>query len=205
MISMASPCSFCKAECCKTYTITITIFDLARIIKKLNKKFDSAKIKTKKHSKTKKIGFESVRSEKVGLGFEFEDGFENFVFLSEPRLLSYDPDCVFDTKDGYFLLCLKSHPCYFLDLKTNLCKIHDSAPLSCRRYPYNVAGKLNARFCPFLPKLLFGLKGADIESKELVRELEDHKKIVKEWNETSGKERTKIELMGFLKEKTNLF
>jgi Fe-S-cluster containining protein len=177
---MPSPCSLCKAECCKTYTITITIFDLVRIIKTQKKQDTSQKTKTKKLD------------------------LDSFVFLSEPRLLSYDPDCVFDTEDGYFLLCLKSHPCYFLDLKTNLCKIHDSAPLSCRRYPYTIQGKPNARFCPFLPKLLFGLKGADIDSKELVRELEEHKKIVAEWNKKSTK-KTKKKLMEFLMEKINLF
>lgn len=31
MISMSNPCSFCKAGCCSTYTITVTSFDVLRI------------------------------------------------------------------------------------------------------------------------------------------------------------------------------
>ena len=159
---MVNPCVLCKAECCKTYTITITLFDLARIVRSTNKiKLDS------------------------------------FVFLHEPRLLSYDPDNVFDTTDGYgyYLLGLRSHPCILLNPKTNLCKIHSSAPLSCRRYPFNIQGKLTTRFCPLLPQLLFRLKGPDIKADQLIREIEEHKKIVKKWNKKPG---TKKQLMKFI-------
>jgi len=31
---MPSPCSLCSAECCKTYTITVTAFDILRICEK---------------------------------------------------------------------------------------------------------------------------------------------------------------------------
>ncbi len=168
---MLNPCLFCRAECCRTYTITVTIYDIARIAKATKQKTanpESAKTKT-----------------------------ESLVFLHEPRLLSYDPDNVFDTTDGYgyYLLGLKSHPCVFLDSKTGTCKIHSSAPLSCRRYPYNIAGKLNTRFCPLPPQLLFRLKGADIQSGQLVHELDLHKKLVKKWNRKPG---TKKELTAFI-------
>ena len=74
---MVNPCVFCSAECCKTYTITTTIFDILRI-----------------SSKTGKLP-------------------EDIAFLHEPRLLSYDPDMVLDTTDGYgyYLLGIRSHPC----------------------------------------------------------------------------------------------
>jgi Fe-S-cluster containining protein len=122
---------------------------------------------------------------------------EKFVVLAEPRLLSYDPDNVFDTTDGYgyYLLSLKSHPCFFLDQKTSKCKIHNVAPLSCRRYPFNIAGRLNTRFCPLLPQLMAMVKGPDIKPDQLVHELEVHKKLVKRWNVNPG---TKKELMAFL-------
>ncbi|MFH1785373.1 MAG: YkgJ family cysteine cluster protein [Candidatus Micrarchaeota archaeon] len=156
---MVNPCIFCKSECCRTYTITISVFDLARIIKK---------------TKTTP---------------------ESYVTLLEPRLLSYDPDCVFDTKEGYFLLGLKSHPCYFLNTKNHKCRIHKTTPLSCRRYPYNVVGKLNTRFCPLTSQLLFRINGPDMDSNQLIKELEEHKKLVKKWNKKPG---TKKHLLKFL-------
>ncbi|MFH1520160.1 MAG: YkgJ family cysteine cluster protein [Candidatus Micrarchaeota archaeon] len=145
---MVNPCSLCKSDCCRTYTITITLSDLARILK-------ITKLKS-----------------------------ENFVVLIEPRLLSYDPDNVFDTTDGYgyYLLGLKSHPCVFLNLATNKCQIHQSAPLSCRRYPFDISGKLNTRFCPFLSQLIARIQGPDIKQNQLVMELTEHKKLVKKWN-----------------------
>ncbi len=35
---MINPCSFCSACCCKTYTITVTSFDILRICKNTGKK-----------------------------------------------------------------------------------------------------------------------------------------------------------------------
>ncbi|MEW6748150.1 MAG: YkgJ family cysteine cluster protein [Candidatus Micrarchaeota archaeon] len=34
---MRGPCSFCKSECCKTYTISVTIFDIIRIMEATGK------------------------------------------------------------------------------------------------------------------------------------------------------------------------
>ncbi|VVC04300.1 Putative zinc- or iron-chelating domain protein [Candidatus Bilamarchaeum dharawalense] len=155
---MPNPCIFCRADCCRTYTITITLFDLARILKKSKEK--------------------------------------NIIALIEPRLLSYDPDNVFDTTDdyGYYLLGLKSHPCVFLNTK-NQCKIHKFAPLSCRRYPFNVQGKLNTRFCPLASQILSRLNGPDIKSDQLVQELSEHKELVKKWNKNP---KTKKELLKFI-------
>jgi Fe-S-cluster containining protein len=160
---MVNPCSFCDAKCCKTYTITVTAFDVLRVVEKTGKKP------------------------------------EEFATLHELRILSYDPDQVIDTTDGcgYYLLGFKSHPCVFLG-KDNLCTIHEHAPMSCRRYPYQVNDKLNTRFCPLPSQLLFRLKGPDIKSDPLIRELEAHKKIVKEWNTKPGK---KDDCIPFLLEK----
>ncbi len=157
---MLNPCSLCDAKCCKTYTITVTIFDVLRICKNSWKKP------------------------------------EEFAILHPLKILSYDPDMVLDTIDqeGAFLLGLKSHPCIFLG-KDNLCTIHEFAPLSCRRYPYQINDKINTRFCPTLSGVIFRLKGPDRPLNPMIKELEMHKEIVKKWNSKKGK---KSELMEFL-------
>jgi Fe-S-cluster containining protein len=125
---------------------------------------------------------------------------EDFAVLHEPRLLGYDPDLILETSDGYgcYLLGFKSHPCFFL--KDRLCTIHDSAPLSCRHYPYTVAGTMNARFCPLMPKFFFRLRGPETDRAKLVQELEEYKKIVKKWNERQGK---KNDCLAFLLEESS--
>jgi Fe-S-cluster containining protein len=160
---MINPCSFCRAECCKTYTITATVFDILRIASRTN------------------------------------NNPEDVAVLHEPRLLSYDPDMVLDTTDGYgyYLLGIGSHPCAYLD-KQNRCSIHDSAPLSCRRFPRTLGKNLNLRFCPLPSQLLFRIKRADIGADQVIAELEGHKKLVKAWNKKKG---TKKECLEFLVEK----
>lgn len=160
---MLNPCSLCKAECCKTYTITVTIFDLARIASKCGLK----------------IG--------------------DIAFFHEPRLLGYDPDMVLDTTDGYgyYLLGIKSHPCRFLG-GDQRCMVHESAPLSCRRFPNTLGKRLNMRFCPLAARMLFRFKRADIGAEKVIAELEAHKKLVRMWN---GKKGTRAECLEFLIEK----
>ncbi|MBI5046153.1 YkgJ family cysteine cluster protein [Candidatus Micrarchaeota archaeon] len=183
---MLSPCSICPAHCCKTYTITVTSFDIFRIAQNTNKPLES------------------------------------FATLHPLRMLAYDPDMVLDIKNenkrtgpcdtpsvttDYFLLGLQSHPCTFLG-KDNLCTIHKFAPMTCRRYPFDLSDKLNTRFCPLPSQLLFRLKGPDIQKTEMIRELEAYKKIVKEWNTNQankvnkGKFGTTEECMEFLMERT---
>ncbi len=144
---MVNPCALCPANCCKTYTITVTAFDILRITKETGKP----------HSE--------------------------FAVLHQARLLSYDPDTTLEMEDDnwVYILGFRSHPCVFLG-KDNLCTIHSFAPLSCRRYPYQLNDRLNTRFCPLPSQLLFRLKGPDIKKTPLVSELEAYKKIVKEWN-----------------------
>lgn len=149
---MVSPCTFCDAKCCKTYTITVTSFDVLRICKN-----------TGQH-------------------------YSEFTVLHQARLLSFDPDTTLDiSDDGWvYILGFKSHPCVFLG-KDNLCTIHEFAPMSCRRYPFQLNDKLNTRFCPLPSQLLFRIKGPDIQTTPLMRELEAYKNIVKEWNVRPGK------------------
>lgn len=160
---MVNPCSLCPAHCCKSYTITVTAFDVLRVCKKTGKP----------HSE--------------------------FATLHQARLLAFDPDTTLDMEDDgwVYILGFKSHPCVFLG-KDNLCTVHESAPMSCRRYPFQLNDKLNTRFCPLPSQLIFRLKGPDIETPPLVRELEAYKKIVKEWNRNPGK---KGECIRFLLER----
>ncbi len=156
---MINPCRFCPAECCKTYVITATAFDILRI--------------------TQATG-------KPAAGF---------ATLHEPRLLAFDPDTILDTADGYgrYVLGLHSHPCIFLD--KNRCSIHQNAPLSCRRYPYQITGRINARFCTLLSGILFRIKGPDIGPDQLVSELDEHKRLVALWNKRQGKRKDCIDFL----------
>jgi Fe-S-cluster containining protein len=160
-LANVNPCSLCNANCCKSYIITATSFDIIRIASRIGKKS------------------------------------EEFATLHQARLLSFDPDTTLDIENDpwTYILGLKSHPCGFLNLKTNSCIIHDCAPLSCRRYPFTLNNKLNARFCPILSQLAFRIKGADITTHQLTRELDQYKKIVKEWNKKPGKKEDCIEFL----------
>lgn len=148
---MFNPCSFCKAECCKTYLITVTIFDALRAAEASGRKP------------------------------------EEFAELHEMRLLAFDPDVVLDTTDGYgsYILCFKSYPCAFLR-KDNLCSIHTASPLCCRRYPYTLEGKLNARFCGIPAAFLFAVTKPGLEKERITKESELYKKIAAEWNKSPG-------------------
>ena len=150
--TVPNPCSFCRASCCKNYTITTTSFDVLRL-----------------HRHTGRKPAE-------------------FAVLHEARLLCYDLDLLLDFADHprSHLLGLKSHPCVFLG-KDGLCRVHASAPLSCRRYPFTTAGSMNARFCPLIPQVMFWLKGPDIPKNPILKELDAYKEIVEEWNKKSEK------------------
>ncbi len=154
-----NPCSHCKANCCKSYTITVTAFDILRIWEGTGRKPSE------------------------------------FAVLSQARLLAFDPDTTLDVSDDgwVYLLGIRSHPCFFLG--ADRCTVHDCAPMSCRRYPFQLDGKLNTRFCPLSAQLMFRFKGPDIKTDKMVQELELHKSIVKEWNKKPGK---KDECMDFL-------
>ena len=171
-----NPCFFCPANCCKSYTITVTAFDVLRAASASGRKP------------------------------------VEFATLHRARLLAFDPDTTLDIEgDGWsYLLGFMSHPCVFLRLggnksgaskpdtrkpNANTCTIHASAPLSCRRYPFQLDGKLNTRMCPLASQLVFRLKGAGVPATQLVRELELHKTLVREWNKNPG---NKVECIAFL-------
>jgi len=156
-----NPCSFCRAECCISYIITATAFDILRIAEQSGKKPSE------------------------------------FAMLHQARLLAFDPDTTLDMEDDswVYILGIRSHPCFFLDQKIFRCVIHECSPMACRRFPFQLDGKLNTRFCPLPSQLLFRMSGPDIDTKQMVHELEAHKKIVKEWNKSPGK---KTDCLDFL-------
>lgn len=148
---MPNPCSFCDANCCKSYTLTVTAFDILRIMEATGRKA------------------------------------AEFATLHQARLLAFDPDMTLDMEDDpwVYLLGIKSHPCMFLDKAR--CMVHAAAPLSCRRYPFQLDGKLNGRFCPLASQLAFSLKGPDISAGGMEKELALQKKLAREWNKNPGK------------------
>jgi Fe-S-cluster containining protein len=158
-----NPCSFCPANCCKSYIITATAFDVLRVMEETKKPYGE------------------------------------FAMLHQARLLAFDPDTTLDMEDDgwVYILGFRSHPCAFLE-KDNKCAIHDSAPMACRRFPFTLTNSLNARFCPLASQLVFRVKGPDITAGVMVRELEVHKRLVKEWNGKPGK---KAECIPFLLER----
>ncbi len=112
----------------------------------------------------------------------------DFAVLHPARLLSFDPDMTLDMKDDgrTYILGFKSHPCVFLG-KGNKCAIHNSAPLSCKRFPFVLTDSLNTRFCPLLSQLIFRLKGSDLAAGQMAQELDAYKKMVRKWNSNPGK------------------
>lgn len=83
---------------------------------------------------------------------------EEFAELRRLDILSYEDEFVVEAMNGryvdYYLLALKSHPCYFF--ADGKCKIYSSRPLACRIYPHKEDGKLSKRaLCPLVPKTGF--------------------------------------------------
>lgn len=107
------------------------------------------------------------------------------IFNATPQTVLYLSDG--DSPYGY-LLTIKSHPCYFLDIK-NKCMVHKYAPLCCRKYPYDSTGKMvNAIYCPFYSKILFQMQGESSSiSKQHNDEMIEYMRIVTEWNNSPGK------------------
>lgn len=129
---------------------------------------------------------------------------EEFSGFMECNLFNADEETILDFSDGYpcgYVLAIKSHPCYFLDSK-NRCMIHEYSPLSCRRYPFNIAGQMKARYCPFHAKLLFRLRGPEVRLEDYMREITAYRAMVREWNKEPGKQ---ADCMGFLMDKCRSF
>ncbi|MFH2100675.1 MAG: YkgJ family cysteine cluster protein [Candidatus Micrarchaeota archaeon] len=119
-----------------------------------------------------------------------------FAKIAECTLFNKDPETVLrfsdvDFPEGYILI-IKSHPCFFLDIK-NRCMIHEYAPLTCRRYPFDISGRMNARYCPSHSKLLFLIQGPEVEVKPYMRRIEAYRKLVGEWNDNPGRHQDCLE------------
>ncbi len=112
---------------------------------------------------------------------------EEIAALYPLRLINFDNDTILEFYDnGYpaeHILCLKSHPCVFLEGKR--CSIHDFAPSVCKTYPKRINGTFNLRLCPFPSGLLFRILGTDMP-RDYADELRKYKKIVSEWNKKKG-------------------
>jgi Fe-S-cluster containining protein len=115
---------------------------------------------------------------------------EKFAMIEECRLFNRDPQTVLrfsdvDFPEGYILI-IKSHPCFFLD-SDNRCMVHEYAPFSCRRYPFDISGKMNARYCPAHSKLLFRLQGPSVDVGPYMRQIDAYRALVREWNDNPGR------------------
>ena len=112
---------------------------------------------------------------------------EEFAELRRLDILSYEEEMVIEAKNkgstDYYLLALKSHPCYFF--RNRRCEIYSFRPLACRIYPFAENGKMSRRaLCPIVSKIGFffylSLKNIIEQYK---KEKEEYEKIVKECNE----------------------
>jgi len=121
---------------------------------------------------------------------------EDFATLYPLRLINFDNDTVLEFHDRKYMeehiLCLKSHPCIFLDGKK--CSIHGFSPSACGSFPKGIDGKYRTRLCPFPAGLVFRVLGTDVRNT-YEWELGTYKKIVSEWNRRKGK---KNDCMDFL-------
>lgn len=109
-----------------------------------------------------------------------------FSELSKASLLNADPSTVLECSEHgsqcSFVLSLKGQPCVFLS--ENRCSIHSIAPLVCRLYPYNVAGKFMPYVrCPLQAKALYCISKPEAATVEQFQSnLFAYKKLVTEWN-----------------------
>ena len=158
----------CNGNCCVSFVITITSFDLLRIMKETGLKPE-----------------------------EFSD-------LRRLDILSYDDSQIIECKEDkfkdYYLLSLKSHPCYFFDSKKG-CKIHSAKPIACRIYPFNEDEKFSEKsMCPIISGLLF--RASKSPKEDILRykkEKELYSEIVKKCN---SRDRTRKNAMKFLVSET---
>ncbi|MEM4195374.1 MAG: YkgJ family cysteine cluster protein [Candidatus Anstonellales archaeon] len=124
---------------------------------------------------------------------------EEFAELRRLDILSYEDEFVVEAMDGeyeeYYLLALKSHPCYFL--VGGKCRIYPLRPLACRIYPHKEDGKMSKRaLCPLIAKICFSFTPPE---KNILEEYKNDRiryaEIVKECNE---KKLSKEEAFRFL-------
>jgi len=154
----------CNGNCCASFVITITSFDVLRIMKETGLKP------------------------------------EEFSELRRLDILSYDDSQVIECKEkkfkDYYLLSLKSHPCYFFDSRKG-CKIHSAKPMACRIYPFNQDEKFNSQaVCPLLSGLLFRISASPKQNvRQYRKERELYYEIVKKCNSRSRSRKTAMKFL----------
>jgi Fe-S-cluster containining protein len=110
-----------------------------------------------------------------------------FAELRRLDILFYDEDTVVEAKEGgytgYYLLALKSHPCYFF--ADGKCTIYSYRPLACRVYPFSENGRMSKRaLCPLVSKIGFAFfRPSKKIIEEYKKEREAYAEIVKKCNE----------------------
>ncbi len=161
---MKSLCEICNGNCCASFIITITSFDLFRIMKSTGMKP------------------------------------EEFAELRRLDILAYDDSQVIECEDNkfkdYYLLCLKSHPCYFFDSKKG-CRIHGAKPMACRIYPFNEGGRFSDKsMCPLFSGLLFrASKSPKEQIIQYKKEKELYADIVKKCNSRNRNRKSALEFL----------
>lgn len=179
MVSFPSPCNLCSAICCKDYFITVTSFDVLRVAEKLDKRPEEFAVlePARIFNQDNETVLECYNDDRSGTDNAYRTDKKGGTQTLQTR---YD-----------YLLTFKSHPCIFLS-RDNRCEIFDFAPRSCRSYPLNLSGKMLPHpRCQSVSRLAFSVLSlaSRVRHKSdsaYARELEEYKKLVKEWNSRRG-------------------
>ncbi|MFH1221962.1 MAG: YkgJ family cysteine cluster protein [Candidatus Micrarchaeota archaeon] len=146
-----NPCRFCDGNCCISFIITVTAFDVLRAAKASGAKPDD---------------FAYLRRLDL-LNFNDADVIECYE------------KCYGKLLQESYLLVLKSHPCFFYNTVTG-CKVHEKKPLACRLYPFDEKGSYGKRaMCPLVSNAFFRFAQPSAKLFEQYRkEKAAHAKIV---------------------------
>ena len=172
---IATPCDKCDAKCCKFYTVTITAFDLARLVEFRKREF-------------------CHRQNGVLLRHEAQSASLDFVTYKPASEVRSTMDHPFflrkDGRLGEYFMCLKRDPEETCVLYSggHLCSVHPARPLVCRIYPFRetetgAIGYKKKHRCPVEWKK--SAKLVEEVKKKLAkqaRELSEYGKICREWN-----------------------
>lgn len=124
---------------------------------------------------------------------------EEFCMLYEPKMIRVNWNTVIETKQGLFVLAIKSRPCIFLKEKT--CTIFSFAPLSCKIYPHNLEKNLSAfALCNGISKVIFKINNPGFPYIDKFRdEYEQYLNIVRK---TSALKLDKNDIIKHLEQET---
>jgi len=118
-------CEECGARCCKGPSPNITIFDIVRILKYLNKKPRDVVQYFEYYTHEEYITKILPRNYNVAISYETVRELERkfgkyFKYMLIIKLRKIDSDCIF--------------------LKNNRCTIYPVRPMACRAYPLKISG-----------------------------------------------------------------